>query len=81
MADVRPFRAAHYDPERVTIADVTAPPYDVIDEAGRAKLLERSSNNVVELDLPRAAGDADPYEHAAELLEAWLGEGLIVQDE
>ena len=39
MADVRPFRALHYDPARVDLADVTAPPYDVIDDAGRAELL------------------------------------------
>ncbi len=33
MAEVRPIYAVHYDPERVEIADVTALPYDVIDDA------------------------------------------------
>ena len=82
MADVRPIRALHYDPERVEIGDVTAPPYDVIDAAGRERLVERSADNVVELDLPRAEGDADPYEHAAELLEAWRDDegGVLDQD-
>ena len=55
MADVRAFRALHYDPATVEVADVTAPPYDVIDDAGRAELLSRSPYNVVELDLPRTA--------------------------
>jgi uncharacterized protein (DUF1015 family) len=80
MAEVRPFEALHYDPERVAIADVTAPPYDVIDAAGRAELVSRSDHNVVELDLPEEAG-GDRYEHAAELLEAWRSDGVLVQDE
>ncbi len=81
MADVRPFRALHYDPSRVEIADVTAPPYDVIDEAGHARLLERSPCNVVELDLPRAADGSDPYEHAAATLAGWREDGILAQDE
>ena len=82
MADVRPFRALHYDPTRVDLADVTAPPYDVLDEAGRADLLSRSAHNVVELDLPRSPAGADPYEHAAGLLAAWRDdEGILAQDE
>ena len=43
MADVRPFRALHYDPERVDLGDVTAPPYDV--STGRPRgLVERSTH-------------------------------------
>ena len=81
MADVRPLRALHYDPTRVDLGDVTAPPYDVIDAAGRERLVERSPHNVVELDLPRTAEGADPYEHASELLDAWKDEGVLDQDE
>jgi len=81
MADVRPFRALHYDPAKVDLGDVTAPPYDVIDAPGRERLVERSPRNVVELDLPQAGDGADPYEHAAELLAAWRDEGVLVQDE
>ena len=80
MADVRPIRALHYDPSRVDAGDVTAPPYDVIDAAGRERLVERSPHNVVELDLPRAEGEGDPYEHAAELLQAWKDDGVLTQD-
>jgi uncharacterized protein (DUF1015 family) len=80
MADVRPFRAAHYDPARVEIGDVTAPPYDVIDADDRAELVGRSPYNVVELDLPRTEDGSDVYEHADALLEAWKQEGVIVED-
>ncbi|MEJ7891780.1 MAG: DUF1015 domain-containing protein [Solirubrobacteraceae bacterium] len=75
MAEVRPFRALHYD--RAVIADVVAPPYDVIDQEQRAALKARSPHNVVEIDLPQ--GD-DPYGHAAEVFAAWRDEGVLVRD-
>ena len=81
MADVRPIRALHYDPSQVDLADMTAPPYDVIDAAARAALVERSSHNVVELDLPRTDDGSDAYEHAAELLERWKDDGTLTQDD
>ena len=78
MADVRPFNALHYVPDKVgSIADVAAPPYDVIDDERRAALLSRSPFNVVEVDLPR--GD-DPYGHAARTLESWTGDGILASD-
>ena len=61
MADVRAFRALHYDLGKVGSLDaVAAPPYDVIDAAGRARLLERSPHNAVAIDLPKAFDPADP---------------------
>jgi uncharacterized protein (DUF1015 family) len=80
MADVRPLHALHYDPARVAIGDVTAPPYDVIDPERRLGLLERSPHNVVALDLPGAPDGGDRYEHAAALLEGWRDEGVLVAD-
>jgi uncharacterized protein (DUF1015 family) len=70
----------HYDLGRVALADVVAPPYDVIDGAQRAELAARSPYNVVELDLPRDPGGGDPYAHAAELLEQWTGDGVLTRD-
>jgi uncharacterized protein (DUF1015 family) len=79
VADVQPFRALHYDLDAVGgLEAVAAPPYDVIDDAQRAELVRRSPHNVVEIDLPRAAGD--PYAHAAELFAAWQAEGVLVRD-
>jgi len=82
MADVQPLRALHYDPSVAgPLADVVAPPYDVIDTAQRAALLERSPFNVVAVDLPRAEGaEQDPYEAARELFESWQREGALVRD-
>jgi len=81
MAEVRPIHAVHYDPDRVAVADVVAPPYDVIDDAGRAALIERSDRNVVELDLPRTDDGSDIYAHAAELFDAWRADGTLLADE
>ena len=81
MAEVVPLQAVHYDLGRVgALAEVVAPPYDVIDDAQRAELAARSPYNVVELDLPRDPGGGDPYEHAAELLGQWTDGGVLTRD-
>jgi uncharacterized protein (DUF1015 family) len=79
MATIEPFRALHYDLDRVGgLQPVVAPPYDVIDAAQRAELVSRSPHNVVEIDLPQ--GD-DPYAHAADVFEQWQHEGILVRDD
>jgi uncharacterized protein (DUF1015 family) len=81
VAEVKPFAALHYDLGEVSsLGDVTAPPYDVIDAERRAALVARSPFNVVELDLPQAPPGRDPYEHAAETLEAWTLQGILTAD-
>ena len=79
MADVQPLRALRYDTSVVgSLADVVAPPYDVIDSSQRAELMARSPFNVVGVDLPQ--GDTDPYESARELFESWQLQGALVRD-
>jgi len=79
MADIQPLRALHYDQSLVgALADVTSPPYDVIDAKQREELLERSPFNVVAVDLPK--GEPDPYASAGELFEAWQLQGVVVRD-
>lgn len=78
MIDLRPFRALHYDPAVAgNLADVIAPPYDVIDDAERERLYARSPNNVVRLILNRSA---DRYAAAAADMAAWRRRGVLVQD-
>jgi uncharacterized protein (DUF1015 family) len=90
MAEVLPFKALHYDLGKVGSLDaVAAPPYDVIDAAGRRALLERSPYNAVAIDLPKPfdpadpdyGRDGDPYAEAAARLERWRSEGALDQDE
>ena len=89
MADVQPFKALHYDLAKVGSLDkVAAPPYDVIDAAGRARLMERSPYNAVAIDLPKAfdpadplyAPEGDPYANARATMDAWRAEGVLVDD-
>jgi uncharacterized protein (DUF1015 family) len=90
MADVQAFKALHYDLGVVGSLDaVAAPPYDVIDAAGRAALLERSPYNAVAIDLPKPFDPADPasnpsgdpYEVAARTIDAWRADGALVANE
>jgi uncharacterized protein (DUF1015 family) len=82
MADIQPLRALHYDQSLVgPLADVTSPPYDVIDSEQREELLERSPFNVVAVDLPKGEpGGRDRYTSAGELFEAWQLQGVVVRD-
>jgi uncharacterized protein (DUF1015 family) len=80
MADAQPLRALHYDLATVgSLADVAAPPYDVIDPQQRAALAARSPYNVVRIDLPE--GEPDPYAEAARTLQRWRDEGAVVRDD
>jgi uncharacterized protein (DUF1015 family) len=53
-----------------------SPPYDVIDEAHRLELLERSPYNVVRLILPGAGNEAE----AGEVLRQWVEEGILIRE-
>lgn len=75
MAIVRAFRATRF---ARLIPEVVAPPYDVIDESLRAELAERNPYNIVHLTLPQ--GDEQRYENAARLVQHWLAEGVLRQD-
>ena len=72
---VRPFRGVRYDPHKVEIADVVAPPYDIISSELKEELLERSPFNVVRLILPEG------YRRAALLWRSWLEEGVLLREE
>jgi uncharacterized protein (DUF1015 family) len=82
MADVQPLRALHYDATLAgPLADVVAPPYDVIDAGQRAALIARSPYNVVAVDLPRQEpGGPDPYAAAGELFASWQRQGALARD-
>jgi uncharacterized protein (DUF1015 family) len=79
MAEVQPLRALRYEPAVAgPLADVVAPPYDVIDAEQRARLAARSPYNVVHVDLPE--GGEDPYATAAETFAGWRDAGAVVRD-
>jgi uncharacterized protein (DUF1015 family) len=83
MADVQPLRAFHYNLAQVgPLANVVAPPYDVIDSAQRKELLARSPYNVAAVDLPHAEpGGGDPYVSAGDRFDSWQLQGAVTRDE
>lgn len=80
-----PFRAWRYDPNRVDIASVIAPPYDVISREKQDKLYESSPYNCVRLILNRKeASDDDQhnvYTRARDFFREWQKRGVLIQDE
>src|SRR5438067_1614848 len=78
MAVVAPLNGLRYDPARVgDMADVLAPPYDVITPAEQAELYGRSPYNAVRLVLPR---ETERAAAAARTLRAWVEERALVPD-
>jgi uncharacterized protein (DUF1015 family) len=85
MADIRAFRAFRYDLGHVgPLADVVAPPYDVIDPALQQRLYDRSPYNVVRVDYgqtePSDTDESNRYTRAGGLLREWSQSGVIKQD-
>ncbi len=81
--ELAPFAALRYDVARAGgLAAVTSPPYDVIDEAERAALEDRSPYNIVRLILPRDSGPepTSRYAAAARSLAAWRRDGVLRMD-
>ncbi len=78
MPPLRPFRGLRYDPAGVDLAEVTAPPYDVIDAAHRQRLADRHPANAVCVDLPGTHDGA--YADARKLLDEWMAEGVLRRD-
>jgi uncharacterized protein (DUF1015 family) len=79
VPDFLPFRGTRYR-DLPDASRVVAPPYDVIDEEDRNRLEATDPHNAVRLILPRADPPADPYEHAAAILKAWLTAGILGPD-
>jgi len=67
------------------LADVLAPPYDIVNLAQQAELCLRHRYNIAHLDLgePSGPGIGDPlrYQQAADLLRRWQTQGVFVRDE
>lgn len=84
MPKVFPFRAIQYSRAAAGTTDVSAlvaPPYDVLDGAGKAALLARSAKNIVAADLPhipaKELGPPAAYSGAAALFRSWLSDGSM----
>jgi len=83
-----PFHGIRYARDRVSgIANVTSPPYDVINGGILGRLRAADPHNVVRLILPGWDAGANPAAAAAEanrvaagLLREWLSAGVLIRD-
>jgi len=82
MPRFEPFAGLRYDAHAAPLADVIAPPYDVVSAGDRARLASRSPFNSILVELPEAdeAGGTDRYATAAALLEKWERDGAVRRD-
>ncbi len=84
MAEVTPFHGLRYDETKAgPLANVICPPYDVISDALREDLSQRSPYNLVRVELGSPDGDApgtDRYIRARQLLDDWTTKGVLRDD-
>lgn len=78
MATIRPFRPYRYTPEAGPMAELVAPPYDVISEPERARLRKLREAGAIHVILP--VGE-EKYNVAAGLLADWKNRNYIAREE
>ncbi|MBF0516810.1 MAG: DUF1015 domain-containing protein [Nitrospirae bacterium] len=81
MTKAIPFKGLLYDPEKVSMYDVTAPPYDIISGNMLQRLYDRSPYNIARVDCGMETstdgGSMTKYLLASESLRKWMQEGII----
>ena len=82
MPRFEPFQGLRYRPEVAPLAQVIAPPYDVISASERSHLASRHRANAVLVELPEAdlSGGRDRYMVAADLFARWQAKGILLAD-
>jgi len=85
MPEIKAIRGLRYDLGHVgALADVVAPPYDVIDADQQQALYDRHESNVVRLILNREEASDDEqdnrYTRAGKLLTDWTRQGVMQRE-
>ena len=78
MVKISPLNGITYNPNKINIKDVIAPPYDVISPDEQDKLYDKSPYNIVRLILNR---DEDKYNKASKFFNEWLNEEILIKSE
>lgn len=85
MAEIIPFRGIRYNPEKVSLDQVTTPPYDVIDAAGQEDFYNKNDFNVIRLELGKKFAedteDDNRYTRAMAYLQEWLHTEILRHDD
>ncbi|HXJ04230.1 MAG TPA: DUF1015 domain-containing protein [Candidatus Acidoferrum sp.] len=84
MAQVLPFQAFRYNPQRVSFERVLTQPYDKISPAMQDNYYAADPHNLIAVEKGRAYPGDSPqnnvYTRAAKALENWIRENVVVQD-
>jgi uncharacterized protein (DUF1015 family) len=84
MAEIHPFHALRYDTNRVQLDQVLTQPYDKITPAMQERYYGASPYNLIAIEKGRALPDDSPqnnvYTRAAQKLEEWIAQGILVPD-
>ena len=79
MAEIKAFRGMRYNTYRAgKLGELCCPPYDIISEKERQGYIAHNKYNVIRLELPREGEDV--YRTAAEVLDMWRDDGILVHD-
>lgn len=83
MPAVHPFAAIQYRGGMGDVSSVVAPPYDILNHAGKDALLAKDPGNIVGIDLPcvpaSRAGPVEAYEAAAARFQNLLAMGTMAR--
>ncbi|MGA2429890.1 MAG: DUF1015 domain-containing protein [Candidatus Acidiferrum sp.] len=84
MAQVYPFPAYRYNASRVSFDRVLTQPYDKISPAAQEKCYAADPHNLIAVEKGRILPDDGPhhnvYTRAAEALENWIRDNVVVKD-
>ena len=84
MAQVHPFHAYRYNSSQVSFDRVLTQPYDKISPAMQEKYYAADPHNLIAVEkgrvLPDDAEGRNVYTRAAEALESWIRENIVVKD-
>lgn len=85
MPLIRPIQAVCYDPSHTAgdLSRLIAPPYDVLDQAAKDRLLQLDPHNIVAIDLPhlppKTVGPDGVYDQAGRTYRNWLQSGILAR--
>jgi len=86
MAEIVPFKGILYNTQKIgNLADVVAPPFDVISAQEQVQFHQRHPQNIIRLTLGTINENDTPtnnrYTRAAECLKKWFSDGILVLDD
>ncbi|MGC9325967.1 MAG: DUF1015 domain-containing protein [Desulfomonilia bacterium] len=85
MPKIRSFRGIRYNPQKVNLANVICPPYDVMSPQQVEDFYGKSPYNAVRLVLgkqfPKDTRDNNRYTRSRDFYRQWLQEKILIQDE